>query len=70
MAPKYDELQGMLLNLEEENDKQAIQISTLETINAKLEIKLKEQTTLLEENKFYENEAEEASFSINKLMNE
>lgn len=59
MSTKWNDVQGLLLQLEEQSDEQSIEIANLQAKNAKLKIELKNQMNLLNESKAREHENEE-----------
>lgn len=69
MSTKWNDVQIMLLQFEEQMDEQSIEIANLEIKNAKLEIELKNQVNLLNESKTREFENEEVNFNNKKNVN-
>ncbi|XP_043467014.1 putative leucine-rich repeat-containing protein DDB_G0290503 isoform X2 [Leptopilina heterotoma] len=67
MSTKWNDVQIMLLQFEEQMDEQSIEIANLEIKNAKLEIELKNQVNLLNESKTREFENEENLQKLKEL---
>lgn len=67
MSTKWNDVQGLLLQLEEQSDEQSIEIANLQAKNAKLKIELKNQMNLLNESKAREHENEENLQQLNSL---